>query len=214
MALACLSIPVRGQTELPSQPTCSPIYTVIQPYSPAPAPESYFGLLTDPVGQYGRAAYGSTTAFTLRGSPLFISRAYNLFASFGGESFRRERGDKGTRTETREPILRRGEEPNSMFFCMPPHRIRNALRLYFYAQLYKRRALVQVVIDSDGDFADSICVNEEEIMCEASRLAESFYYYEILPDHRTIGSWTNNSSDQPTLEHVVWTQEYLNSFFD
>jgi hypothetical protein len=213
MALACLSTPILGQTELSAQPQTKPYYTVVQPYFPPPSPESYFGLLTDPVGQYGRAAYGSTTAFTLRGSPLFISRAYNLFASFGGETLKPETGAKDTRTETREPVLRKGDEPNSAFFCMPPYRARNALRIYLYCQLYKRYAIIQTVLDNDRELVDTICTNEEELNHDAMRLSESFYYYEILPDHRTIASYCC-CSDQPTLEHVVWKQEYHNSFFD
>lgn len=179
--------------------------TVVRPYEEKPSQDSYYGLLTNPPGVYGKTAYGSSTAITLRGSQLFRDKAYNLFASFGSECLRYNQRKDTFRSETREPSRRQGDEPNSEFFCMPPYRVKNALRLYFYGQICAARALVQVILDKrDREVLDTMYINEAEMMEEATRLAESFYWYEILPDYKTTASWVNeDSSPFVPQEHAV-----------
>ena len=41
--------------------------------------DPYYGLLSNPPGTYGRATYGASTVFTLRGSPAFLAKAQNLY---------------------------------------------------------------------------------------------------------------------------------------
>ncbi len=170
-----------------SSPDFLKIITVIAPHETPPLLESYFGLLTDPIGRYGRAAYGNTTAFTLRGCSLFRKKSYNLFCTFSGNF-----GD-------REPILRNGDLPDSQFFCLPPYRVKTALRRYFYSKLYSCQAIVEPVFDDDREIIDSQCFNESELMYEAAKLAESFYFYEITPDHKTAAGWNTSTPVEECL---------------
>ncbi len=193
----------------PVEATLVAAATCVQPYSEPPESASYFDLLSDPPGQWGKVPYGSTMAVTLRGSELFRNRAFNLFATFGAESIRYASDGLSTRSETREPIRRPGDEPHSEFFCMPAHRMKTALRLYFYGKLYTERALVRSTLDSEdlNVVIDSVCENEEEIMFEAARLAESFYLYEMPSDHRTAAGWSigvdHLVKSAPLVEHSI-----------
>lgn len=181
------------------------------PIEPSPErlpQESYYGLLTTPPGTYGKVAYGTTTAFILRGSDDFRQKAYNLFATFGSECIRMNAKTGKSRSETREPALRPGDDANTQFFCMPLERAKSALRLYFYGQIYKHKAMVQAIVDDeDGSFLTSFCTNEDEMMREAAWLAESFVHHEMLPDYRAVASWTCSISHAikaaPLMEHSI-----------
>lgn len=175
------------------------------PYSPPPTPEAYLGLLTDPPGRYGRVPYGACIAVTLRGSPAFLRRAENLFSSFGAESFHpTKRG--GLRREVREPVFRVGDDPDTEFFCMPEGRIKVALRLYLYGQLYRRKGQIHVVLDADGDYVDLVCANDADLMEEAARLAESFWVYEMTPDYAVMADRSHPESYE-AREYRVYEPE-------
>lgn len=176
--------------------------------------ESYYELLTNPPGTFGKVAYGTTTAFILRGSDEFRRKAYNLFATFGSECIRINTKTGARRSETREPALRPGDDANTQFFCLPLERAKSALRLYFYNQIYRHKAMVQVTLDQeDGSFLGSSCINEDEMMREAMYLAESFVHHEMLSDYKAVASWTCSVSHaikaSPLMEHEVveWDKE-------
>lgn len=159
------------------------------PYPDPPTPEQYYGLLLDPPGQYGCMRYGSTIALTLRGTEEFARRASNLFSSFGGEGVRRY--GSTTHTYTAHVKVREGYDADTWLVCVAPDRIRLSLRLYLYGQLMRTKAPWRDIVDSEGDFVESILDNEEQVtlalMKEATRLADSFIAYEIVTDYSVEG---------------------------
>ncbi len=170
----------------------------VLPFFPAPAADAYYGLLTNPVGTYGRASYGTGIAYTLRGDLEFVRKAENLFGSFGGESIRGELAYHYTTSLS----LRSGAQSNSWFFCMPTHRVKTALRVYLYGQLcLSKHAHWVDTHDEEGDFVETSLMNEPELTHLASRLAESFCLHEILPDYGAIPDGENEAWVVPT-EHV------------
>ncbi len=140
---------------------------------------NYYGLF-DPIGQYGLVDYAATQAVTLTGSKLFRDRAFNLFASFGGES------NRGGWVENRPPVLRASDRPDTQWFCLPRARIHTALRLFLYGQLYPIKGLIQPVLDEEGDQIDSICTNEDALMEESSNLATQFMTEQMVWDYSAI----------------------------
>lgn len=150
-------------------------------------PDLYYGLLSNPPGQYGRATHGASTAFTLRGSHEFLTKAQNLFDSFGGEI---ENGPlDGSRPryqERREVIFRAGNNRDSLYFCMAPERARRVLTTYLYAQLVHAKGQWRDRVDDEGDFIERECLNEGALETEAQELATSFYEHEIGLDYRAI----------------------------
>jgi hypothetical protein len=142
--------------------------------------DPYYGLLSNPPGQYGRVKSGHTAAVTLTGSPEFRTRAYNLFASFGGETRRVEW------VESRLPIVRKADRPDTDWFYLPLPRIEGALRLYFYGQLWQAKGVKRVVVDEDGDYVETICDNEAELWDEAGTMAARFVTEEMRSDWDAI----------------------------
>jgi len=161
-----------------------------------PQPEAYYGLLTNPSGAYGRAPYGASIAYTLRGNEQFIQLAHTLFDNFGGEVINGPRDGTGKRwLENRPVVLRSTPNPTAWFFCMPEERFRLALRTYLYCQMYRHHAKIQVVVDEDGDRVDSICLNEAELEREAAVLADTFYHYEVRPDYGALPEYRKAEMD-------------------
>lgn len=156
------------------------------------AADAYCGLLSESTNFYGRALYGASTAIVLRGDPAFISRTYNLFSSFGGDSYRRC-VDGTLRRESCEPSLCEGTIPNSAYFCMSPARAKTALRLYFYGQLWgSPKARKRDTLNEHGDFAGVECDNEDELMELARVLAESFWEHEMRLDYAVLPSYAGS----------------------
>jgi len=175
-----------------------PVAPLVNP----PPPEAYYGLLTDPPGEYGRCIHGSCKAITLRGSPEFIERASNLFSSFGGESqYPTLQGE--WRRQAREPLFHAGRHLNTAYFCMPVERAKTAVRLYLFAQLYKAKAVRQSILDEEGDSVGHICLNETDLEVEAAVLTETFWHHEVGPDYGVIPDYL--STTDLTLD------EYLHS---
>ena len=166
--------------------------------------ESFYGLLTNPPGYYGIVPYGGTTAVTLRGCPAFLTAAQNMFSSFGGESQHPD-GRGGFRRESREPVFYKGDEPGTVYFCMPSARVKTAVRLYLYGQLWEAKGIRQDVLDADGDYADTVCSNEEALMEEAAQLAESFCAHEMPSDYAALPE-RGRAAVQDTEYQVVWPQ--------
>jgi hypothetical protein len=150
---------------------------------------AFYGLLTDPVGAYGKAQYGASTAFTLRGDAEFLRKAQNLFDSFGGET---ENGPPDDRRLEYRPIsFRRGNDTNCLFFCMPPARYLKALTLYFRGQLVHYKGVWKVHRDKDGEYLGQDLLNEPQLEGEAESLAQSFYHHEISLDYRAIPEYVS-----------------------
>lgn len=180
-------------------PSPIPVSRAADPLYPS---DHYYGLLTNPPGEYGLATYGNTQAVILVGSPEFRERGYNLFASMGGEVKHLEY------VESRLPILRPSDRLNTSWFCLPFARIEGALRLYFYGQLYGAKGVKRDLVDEEGDFMESVCDNEETLWEEAAQLACDFIVQHMrgqpgaipelhpfryhVPEH---GFGTNNPSD-------------------
>ena len=131
----------------------------------APATDAYFGLLTNPPGFYGLTSYGSTHAITLTGCPEFRRRAYNLFTSFDGGAIRSDMA------ESRLPELHASERPDTVWFCLPKHRVRAALALFFYCQLWSGGKVAQEWVSSGR-------VNEDD--------SGAGYYFVTAADHKMI----------------------------
>lgn len=173
------------------------------PAIPRPEPSAYYGLLTNPPGRYGLVPFGKTMAVTLRGEPLFIRRASNLFCSFGGESWH-SNGRGGVRRESREPAIYPGEIPDSAFFCMPENRIKTALRLYLYTQMYAA-APKRIIRDADGDIVDIECAETtENLDHRAEQLAAAFIAYEMEADYAVIECYHQSSAI--VAEHRILEQ--------
>lgn len=176
------------------------VYGPVLPISPPPDSLAYHGLLTNPPGKYGRAAYGNAMAYTLRGEPAFARKAENLFGSFGGESLR---GEDGYHYAT-SLVLRPGTASNVWFFCMPMHRVKSSIRVYLYGQLCRSaRADWVDLLDDEGDFVETTLINGHQLMHEASCLAESFYLYEIKTDYSAIPDLTTDPYTLHHVEHVL-----------
>lgn len=177
-----------------------PSSSEIKPLALHPEPSAYYGLLTDPVGQYGQAPYGASVAFTLRGSPLFVEKAHILFDNFGGEIINGPKdGSRPRWRESRPVVLRSTPNPEVWFFCMPPVRVKIALKTYFYCNIYRTKGIITPILDEDGDKIDSMCSNEDEMDMEAAVLAETFYHYEIPIDYGALPEYYGGG--RPGPEH-------------
>jgi hypothetical protein len=173
-----------------------------QPYAIRPEPAAYHGLLTDPVGRYGRVPYGACVAVTLRGCPTFLRRAENLFSSYGGDSYHPD-GRGGWRREMREPVFHDGDDPGTRFFCLPEGRVKAALRIWLYGQLCRTKAIRDYIRDAEGDVLETIYLNETALMVEAAQLAESFWAYEMRPDYAVLADRCLPESHHQVLEYAV-----------
>ena len=152
-----------------------------------PPPEAYYGLLTDPPGQYGTCKYGASIAFTLRGNEAFLARARNLFDSFGGGSeFISSNGSGPRRVEHRPTVYRQGNDKDSLFFCMSPKRFKRAIYLYLYGQLIWAKGDWKSDYDEEGNYQGSECLNEEALEKEAEQLTQSFMTHKLNLDYRAI----------------------------
>lgn len=156
-----------------------------QPFDPS----LFFGLFDTsgdadhPTPSYGRAQYGDSTAITLRGGPAFLDRARNFLSSFAE-----------SRRGIKELFLRPGAVPNSAFVCMAPERFRAALRLYFFTQLWRSDEAKRVqVTDSEGDFIETICLNEEKLSERAAQLAQLFWDTAMIIDYGVLPSYCPNN---------------------
>lgn len=150
-------------------------------------PEAYYGLLTDPPGQYGTAKYGASTAFTLRGSEAFLTKAQNLFDSFGGGSeVISAKGYGPRRVEHRPTVYRQGNDEGSLFFCMAPKRFKRAIYLYLYGRLIWTKGDWKRDYDEEGNYQGSECLNEKELEKEAEQLTQSFMTHKLALDYRAI----------------------------
>ncbi len=116
----------------------------------------FSSLLLDPPGSY------------------FRQRGYNLFTSFGGESKRNER------YETPLPVLHYTDEVDMVYFGMPAERVRVALSLYLYAQLW--RANTRDLVDSEGDYLDTVCDCEAALWDQAEQAACDFIVMHMPPN--------------------------------
>ncbi len=155
--------------------------------------DAYYGLLTNPPGLYGLVDNGRTQAVTLTGSPQFRERAFNLFSSFGGESRRK------SWVESRPPILRWSDRPDTAWFCMPRARIVTALTLFLYGQIWTVKAVRTNVVDEEGDLVEITCSNEDALMVEAAELANTFVANEMPTDYAAIP--TNEWTTADVVEH-------------
>ena len=134
-------------------------------------------------GYYGLSRFGQTHAVILTGDRAFRTKGYNLFASFGGESARE--GE----VETPVPPIHYSDRPNTIWFCLPDTRVRSALTLYFFGQLYQTQGVRTSVIDDQGDFVEMKCENEEALYEQAGQLACDFIVNHMRPDWRALPSY-------------------------
>ncbi len=138
----------------------------------------FSSLLLDPPGSYSLTPYGASSLVVLKGSPLFIQRGYDLFISMGGESKRNER------YETPLPGLHYTDEVDTVYFGLPAPRIRIALALYFYAQLW--RANTRDLVDDEGDYLDTVCDCEAALWDQAEQAACDFIVCHMPPNWRVL----------------------------
>lgn len=150
---------------------------VMPPKLPA---EAFYGLLTAPVGQYGRACHGGTTMWTLRGSDEFLTKAQNLFDSFGGCT---ENGRPNKRKMQRRPIEFHPGNGNSIYFCLPERRFLRTVTLYLHCQLMRAKGVWDIKRDADGMPVDRELLNEVQLGEEARELALSFVEHEVATDY-------------------------------
>lgn len=153
-----------------------------------PPPEAYYGLLTDPPGQYGTCKYGASVAFTLRGSEAFLTKAKNLFDSFGGgrEIISSNNGLKPRRIDHRPTVYRQGNDEGSLFFCIAPKRFKRAIYLYLYGRLIWAKGDWKRDYDEEGNYQGSECLNEKDLEKEAEQLTQSFMTHKLNLDYRAI----------------------------
>jgi len=149
------------------------------PPPPCYAPDAYYGLLTDPVGRYGKASWGASNVITLRGSAQFIAQASNLFSSFAPPA-RLNTPDRNSVT------VHKSDHPDCAFFCMSLARARKALETYFYCQLAKAKAVRVWTYDTDGDVIGVTNANEGALELEAQHLAQSFMEHYLPTDYAAI----------------------------
>ncbi len=138
----------------------------------------FHSLLNDPPGLYFLTPGEGSSIIVLRGSPLFRQRGYDLFISFGGESKRNER------YETPLPRLHYTDEADTVYFRLPAPRVRVALALYFYAQLW--RANTRDLVDSEGDYLDTVCDCEAALWDQAEQAACDFIVMHMPPNWRVL----------------------------
>lgn len=161
--------------------------------APKLLPEAYYGLLTNPPGQYGRAKHGASTAFTLRGDRVFLDKAQNLFESFSGDTENGPLDGSAPRwREHRAITFREGNDKGSLFFCLSKDRFRKAISLYLYGQLVHFKGVWKEERDEeDGSFLGAECTNEGDLEIEADSLTTSFCANEVNPDYRAIPDYAN-----------------------
>lgn len=150
--------------------------------------DPFHALLFDPPGTYALTPFGSTHAVVLTGSPLFHTRAHNLFASFGSE------------TGQAVPPLHTTDRADTVWFCQSAPRVRAALRLYLFARLFKAHA--RDVIDAEGDFVEVVCDDEVALWEQAEQLACDFIVSHMHADHRALPVY---SGDERSVEHGMGT---------
>lgn len=213
------------QSSLDSAPVQSPpnaeVHTVVAPLEVRPEKAAYYGLLDTEGGHYGRAIQGGSIAWTFRGSDAFVRRAYNLLVSFGWSGTVR-RGKrhflvKGSplSEDISGPTLHRGNHPNTWYMVMKPHCVHNALRRYLYGQLYmdpsKARKVTVFGPDMDDPMcgAETVCLNEEALMEEASRLATSFMAYEVEDAYGIVEDHHKGARGQSNDEYSAYLLDCL-----
>jgi hypothetical protein len=168
-------------TATPVLPSIAPAQSVSVAPPPPPrySPESYYGLLTDPVGRYGKASWGASNVITLRGSDQFITQATNLFSSFAPPA-------RLNTPDGNSISVHRSDGPDCAFFCMSLARARKALETYFYCQLAKTKAARVWLHDTDGNVTGVTNANEGALEIEAQHLARSFITHYLPTDYAAI----------------------------
>ena len=151
--------------------------------------DPFHELLCNPPGEYRLTPYGRTHAVILRGDAPFRERGYNLFASMGGEA-RHE-----VRFETPLPPLHTTDRADTVWFCLPADRVKLALRLWLYAQLWKAGA--RDVFDAEGDYLDTVCPDEAALWDQTEQPAMDFIVTHMPPDWRVV------STDEWATERLI-----------
>lgn len=164
------------------------------PSSPKLSASAFYGLLTDPPGSYGKATYGASTAFTLRGGERFLRLASNLFDSFGGETENGPLDGSAPRwQERREVSFRQGNDKECLFFCMPPERFKKAVYLYLRGKVMEDKGQWRILRDAEGNYLGQDLLNEGDVDREAHDLAQSFCEHEIGLDYRAIPEYVSSA---------------------
>ena len=136
---------------------------------PSIIPDPFFGLLNNPPGRWGLIAYGLDKALILQRPKTFLTKALNFLHSYAG-------GRMNGPTSKLVPVqIKEQDETGAMMIPMSEGRLKRALTVWFYGQLYPYRAQTEDVLDEEGDVVDTNLLNEPDIMDEAERLTSSFY---------------------------------------
>ncbi len=159
--------------------------------------DPFHTLLNDPPGTYGLTPNGNTSAVTLRGDARFRELGYNLFTSYGGETL------SGARCERPLPPIHLTEDKDVVWFCLPASRVRVALTLYLYGQLYQTQGVRRSVIDDEGDLVEVVCDNEDALYEQAGQLACDFVVNHMHPDYATVDPEDQRS--KVVVEHGMGT---------
>ena len=131
--------------------------------------DPFFGLLTDPPGNWGLVAHGLDKTLVLQGTEAFLTKALNFLHSYA--TGRLEDDPKSRDIELR---FAPPDEANRVLVTISEARLRRALRLWFYGQLFHLRADTRPVVDEEGDVVDYVLTNDAAIETEAGSLTEAF----------------------------------------
>lgn len=125
-------------------------------------PDPFFGLTTEPPGEWRVVPHGPDLALLLKGDDPFLDRAIVMLSTFDqpapGHRLRYERVFEGViRVFTSEA------------------RMIALLKRFFYCQVYRVKAMTEPILDDDGDVVDTNLLNEADLVAETDRLASAFY---------------------------------------
>ena len=128
--------------------------------------DSYHGLLSNPPGLWKKITYGAHTAVLLQGTSDFVVKAFNMFSSMGG--------GKLTPEHHNVEIKFRKLHENVYMVPITEERLRAALRMFFYGQIFQKEAKVTWEKDGEGEVINTTITNDADMMEEATRLADTF----------------------------------------
>lgn len=125
-------------------------------------PDAFFGLTTNPPGEWRIVPHGPQLALLLKGDDAFLDKAIVMLSTFDqpapGHRLRYERLFEGVirvfTTETRMISL---------------------LKRFFYCQVYRVKAMTEPVLGEDGEVVDTELLNEADLNAETDRVANAFY---------------------------------------
>lgn len=152
--------------------------------TPAPLTDPFFGLLTDPPGEWGLISYGGERALILKGDDQFKAKALNLLYSFYGcgvHQYGRHHDyidsdwAEQCRPFTQGLHIKERDAHGNLMIPVVTSRLLNALKLWFYGRLCPHRAVYRQVLDEEGDLVEiEGPTNEASLLKEAASLALAF----------------------------------------